>query len=549
MTLPSIPQLFTSTVFPTKDVETLLEPVAKAGIPSAAVVNNAWIPLWLSQGKHAEPPGTFDVMISGDLDAKAITDRAIGWLDRHRDDRFVLYLHYLDAHTPYSPPKDKIALFADPAYAGQIGDTFKDAENASGATYDAADHEKVVALYDAAVRYIDEQIGRLVDTLARQGDLEHTVIVVAADHGEEFWDHGHFFHGQTLYDELLHIPLVVRAPGAAPAGTVIQRPVRMIDVAPSLVEWAHLERPADLRGPPAVAGPRRTRCTGRRPDRDRDAGAVPDPLRAAHRRPEADREPRHRQDASCTRSRAIPTSARTSPPSAPTTSPRSDRASQRRARCCASAATSSRSSARSPARRRSRCGCSSEPRSGTFLTLDRTSPFGEPRLALSPDGANLTAQADVDARGTGFRFDRLLSPRNLAARRQAQDRGPGRRRAGRTERARARQGRHGAGRRGRRHHRRGPGQRRRAGLRGARAAACASAPGAFPARRSPRCPRSRIRRSARSCARWAICNDARPRPGVPRAPRTGRRRPRPGLRAACGSRTRRAPAPAPGCAG
>ena len=58
MTLPSIPQLFTSTVFPTKDVETLLEPVAKAGIPSAAIVNNAWIPLWLSQGKHAEPPGT-----------------------------------------------------------------------------------------------------------------------------------------------------------------------------------------------------------------------------------------------------------------------------------------------------------------------------------------------------------------------------------------------------------------------------------------------------------------------------------------------------------
>src|SRR5262249_15833121 len=56
----------------------------------------------------------------------------------------------------------------------------------------------------------------------------------------------------------------------------------------------------------------------------------------------------------------------------------------------------------------------SQPRSGTFLTLDRTSPFGEPTLARSTNGENLTAQATVDARGTGFRFDRLLSPRNIA---------------------------------------------------------------------------------------------------------------------------------------
>ena len=178
MTLPSIPQLFTSTVFPTKDLETFVEPIAKAGIPSVAVVNNAWIPLWLSQGKHAEPPGTFDAMISGDLDAKAISDRAIAWLERHRDDRFVLYLHYLDAHTPTKPPKEYVARFADPSYAGKIGDTFTHPEDAEASRFDAADRAKVAAIYDAAIRYVDDQIGRVLETLEKQGELERTVVVV-----------------------------------------------------------------------------------------------------------------------------------------------------------------------------------------------------------------------------------------------------------------------------------------------------------------------------------------------------------------------------------
>jgi len=413
MTLPSIPQLFTSTVFPTKDLETFVEPIATAGIPSAAVVNNAWIPLWLSQGKHAEPPGTFDAMISGELDAKAISDRAIGWLERHRGDRFVLYLHYLDAHTPYKPPREYVTRFADPSYSGPIGDTFTHPDDAESSRYTAADRKKAEALYDAAIRYVDDQIGRVVAALRAQGELERTVIVVTADHGEELWDHGRFFHGQSLYDEQLHIPLVVRAPGAAPAGTVVERPVRMIDLGPSLLEWAALERPKTFEGRPlsqVLAAP-----TAPGDDLVATATQAQFPTRYALRT----------DDLKMIES--LDTGRREL--FAPRSDPREEHDLARERPEDLAKLEARLWSARRVLRERGyqvkvvgpRSGSAkvelrlvSEPRSGTFLTIDRTAASGAPRLVLSTDGANLTLNANVDAQGTGLRFDRLLSPRNIA---------------------------------------------------------------------------------------------------------------------------------------
>ncbi len=413
MTLPSIPQLFTSSLFPTKDVHTLLEPVAHAGIPSVAVVNNVWIPLWLSQGEHAVPPGTFDAMITGELDAKAITDRAIDWLTRHPDDRFVMYLHYLDAHTPYGPPKPYIEMFADPGYAGKVGDTFTDAEGAAAGSYDEADKKKITALYDAAIRYIDEQIGRVIEHLAKTGDLERTAIVITADHGEELWDHGRFFHGQSLYDELLHVPLIVRVPKAAPPGTVVERAVRLLDVAPSLLEWAALERPATFEGrslTEVIAAP----------------DAPPDDLVATAT--QAQFPTRYAlRSGTLKLVESLDTGKRElfdlqSDPHE--TKNLADERPEERA-----ALEKRLWAAREVLRKRGyqvrvvgpqkgratvELQFKSEPRSGTFLTLDRTLEGGSPRLAMSADGLVLTAKLDVDAQGGGFRFDRLLSPRNIA---------------------------------------------------------------------------------------------------------------------------------------
>jgi arylsulfatase A-like enzyme len=413
MTLPSIPQLFTSRLFPTKDDPLVTSAIARAGIANAAIVNNAWIPLWLMQGGHAEPPGAFDAILSGTLDAVEITDLAIDWLAARPDDRFFLYLHYLDAHTPYSPPPANVRLFADPDYDGEIGDTFSDPEGADQGRYDEGDRRKIVALYDAAIRSIDEQIGRLLDSLEKSGRLASTVVVVTADHGEELWEHGRFFHGQSLYDELLRVPLIVHLPAERAAGTVVSRPVSLLSVSPSLVEWAGLERPPSFQGegleralasPDAPGGdlfaiatqaqfPTRFAIreggrkliesidTGREelfdlaadPREQRDlSGAQPDVAAPLEQRLDAIRAPLRKYGYQV---RVVGTDA-----AAPEVVVRLE----------------------------------SAPKSGTFLSVDRREDAGDPRLHVASDGNAVEFAARATASPTGFRFDRLRAPANLS---------------------------------------------------------------------------------------------------------------------------------------
>ena len=248
MTIPSVPQLFTSTLFPAEDQPTFLTAVNGAGIPSAAFVHNVWIILWLTLGRGPAPPDGFDELVSVDARGNAITDRALEWLDRHRDDRFALYLHYLDAHSPYRPRPRQAALFRDPHYAGPVTEGFDAAAAGPASSYSAADRLAAAALYDAGVRYVDDELARLVRALRADGRLDRTVIAVTADHGEEFGQHGGFFHGRSLHEELIHVPLVVRLPGAAHAGTVVERQVRALDVAPALLDWGRLPAVPALTG-------------------------------------------------------------------------------------------------------------------------------------------------------------------------------------------------------------------------------------------------------------------------------------------------------------
>jgi hypothetical protein len=249
MTIPSLPQILSSSLFPGPAAPLVIGPVAAAGIPSAAIVNNVWLSLWLGSRPHTLPDA-FDVLLGSDGAAHAgvLTDHATAWLDRHRGERFALYVHYLDAHSPYTLYPAKADVFGDPAYKGKVTRDFDDQTPDSAARYDAQDRARVVSLYDAGVHFADENIGRLIQHLREDGRLDRTIVVVSADHGEEFWDHGRFFHGQSLYDELLHVPLIMRLPNGERGGTVVDRPVRGIDIAPTLLDWARLPRPAAFAG-------------------------------------------------------------------------------------------------------------------------------------------------------------------------------------------------------------------------------------------------------------------------------------------------------------
>jgi arylsulfatase A-like enzyme len=245
MTVPSMPQIFTSSVFPHADSPNLLSSLAAGGVGrTKAIVHNPFLEQWLA----IDARDGFDSLSATDSRADRMTRLAIKWLDAHRGERFALYLHYLDTHTPYRVPAPWATMFTDPAYRGPIGARFEDVDGARAGRYDRSDRAQIAALYDGAVRFVDEEIGRLLAHLAADGRLDTTLVVVSADHGEELWDHGEFFHGQSLYDELLHVPLLVRFPGGAHAGRVVTEPVRTLDIVPTIVDVLGLPTFPDFAG-------------------------------------------------------------------------------------------------------------------------------------------------------------------------------------------------------------------------------------------------------------------------------------------------------------
>jgi arylsulfatase len=235
-TIPSIPQMLTGRYFPAHGGEGALAAlVGPEGVAaSRAIVNNPYVDRWLA----AQEPG-FDTRIAGELDARAITSDALRFLTAAGRCRTALYLHYLEPHTPHQSPARYARRFIDPSAATTVGLTFDDVTGAWQGRYGPEDRRRIIDLYDGAISYVDRQLGRLFRGLATRGRLEDTVVVVTADHGEELWDHGEFFHGQSLYDELLHVPLIVRLPRQG-HGRVVADVVSTVDVLPTMLAAAGL---------------------------------------------------------------------------------------------------------------------------------------------------------------------------------------------------------------------------------------------------------------------------------------------------------------------
>jgi len=146
-----------------------------------------------------------------------ITDRACQWLEQHRDDDFFLWVHYLDPHTPYTPPPryipdDPLVARYGARFEGKVSDV---RSGRMGRTPE--ERQWIRLLYESEVRYVDDNIGRLTASAKTLGLYKDALVVLTNDHGEEFWDHGNFEHGHTLYNELVSAVLMVKLPGNAPA--------------------------------------------------------------------------------------------------------------------------------------------------------------------------------------------------------------------------------------------------------------------------------------------------------------------------------------------
>ncbi len=198
--------------------------------------------------------------------AREYVDRLIDWIARHRGDPFFAFLHVNDPHAPYEPRGPYKNLWVDAA-SGEA--QRRDAEavrtfiaapgrQATGmATRDelwqaGVDPDEYITrargLYDSSIRGLDVELGRLFEALRDLGLDERTLLVFLSDHGEEFHDHAAMWHGQSVYGELMNVPLIMRWPGGLKKGLVIDDYVQLIDVMPTLLDLSGLEHPKGLQG-------------------------------------------------------------------------------------------------------------------------------------------------------------------------------------------------------------------------------------------------------------------------------------------------------------
>jgi arylsulfatase A-like enzyme len=168
--------------------------------------------------------------------ADVIVDTTIKWLKGRRGAPFFLFLHFFDPHMNYDPPPLTRGRFTAGMPSGRLKLPFAEsARTRAGRLWLSVEEQEFVrAAYDEEIAFVYLQLGRLFAFLRTSGMFDRSIIVFTADHGEELWDHNGFEHGHTLYEELLHVPLIVWGPGIAPGR--IDEPVSLVDLAPTILD-------------------------------------------------------------------------------------------------------------------------------------------------------------------------------------------------------------------------------------------------------------------------------------------------------------------------
>jgi arylsulfatase A-like enzyme len=244
---PELPGAVTSDLLPAGE-HTLAEALRPAGYLTAAWIQNSHLRgfMGFAQGfvEYHDQQGGIE----------RIDRRFLRWLRGAAGHYpYFAYLHYIDLHDPYRPEPPYDAMFGTyaPLYDGidlaEWG-AYLEAMRQGRVTLSEAQVAQLEAYYDGQIRYVDDNVGRLLEELKRLGRYDDTLIVLTSDHGDGFYEHGFISHSTTPYEELARVPLIVKLPRRRHAGTEVAQQVRLVDVMPTLLDL--LGRPI----PPDVAG-------------------------------------------------------------------------------------------------------------------------------------------------------------------------------------------------------------------------------------------------------------------------------------------------------
>ena len=235
-------QVYSSDERMSPSLETLADVLRQNGYFCGAVTGSGFLSPRYGFAKGFDTYSESEGQSSLPDSAARVEQAAAEWLVRHVDKRFFLFLHTYQPHSPYDSPGSYGTMFQgertlwpkidlnDYLGGGKLGiyNELPDEERQS-----------IIALYDGEVRYVDDAlIAPLADKLKSLGLYDRTLLVVTSDHGEEFYDHGGWGHGQSLYEELLRVPLLIKFPGGRFRGHRETRVARLMDIMPTILDVA-----------------------------------------------------------------------------------------------------------------------------------------------------------------------------------------------------------------------------------------------------------------------------------------------------------------------
>jgi len=275
-TLPSFASILTST-YPSRHgagrgghdewtpidptTTSLAEVLARVGYETFGLVANHLISSRYGLDQGFEAFRSSWSMESAEGDASSVA----AFVDAHRTTPWLAFWHIMDPHLPYVTEADFRERFTDAEYDGRFagGRTpyvpFEVLDPRPGRRWFAhegpppapdlseADRRFVSDYYDAEIAEMDEAVGRVLDAIRESGQWERTIVAFVADHGEGLGDHDHYHHGYTLFDDQVHIPMILRIPGRD-EGRVVGRPVASIDLVPTILGGIGLDVPAFYQG-------------------------------------------------------------------------------------------------------------------------------------------------------------------------------------------------------------------------------------------------------------------------------------------------------------
>ena len=179
--------------------------------------------------------------------AATMNEYVLPWLERNCASRFFLQLHYMDPHVPYLPPERNYSrglklYMSDFRFMKRLHDSSDTLEVRPERV------NKIVSRYDDEIAFTDRQLGEFFRTFNSLNLWENTLLIITSDHGEEFTEHGFGGHGHSLFNELIHVPLILFFPGGEYSGMRIDEPVTLLDVMPTILDYVKVESNSPMEG-------------------------------------------------------------------------------------------------------------------------------------------------------------------------------------------------------------------------------------------------------------------------------------------------------------